>query len=102
MLVRTTGSIVLSGYFHLTLEGHSTPPTAFDAFERDMAIALQYLRGVGHVLTTRTYTNTWGYETFGTPPLGDLLFVHNATTYDWKITFSVKVWSLSGADCVLR
>lgn len=98
MLARTTGSIVLSGYFHLTLEGHSTPPIAFDAFERDMAIALQYLRGVGHVLTTRAYTNTWGCETFGTPPLEDFLFV----TYDWKITFSVKVWSLSGADCVLR
>jgi hypothetical protein len=31
VLVHTTGSIVLSGYFHLTLEGHSTPPTAFDA-----------------------------------------------------------------------
>ena len=87
VLVRTTGSIVLSRYFHLTLGGHSTPPTAFDALGRDLAIALQSLLGVGHVLMTRTYTNTWGlplggYEPFGTPPLEDFLFVHNVTTYD--------------------
>ena len=57
---------------HLTLEGHSTPRTAFDASERDMAIALQSRLGVGHLLMTRTFTNTWGfplggYELFGNP-----------------------------------
>ena len=62
---------------HLTLEGHSAPPTAFDASERDMAIALQSRRGVGHLLMTRTYTNTWGfplegYELFGNPSTGRL------------------------------
>ena len=57
-LVRTSGSTVLSGYFHLTLEGYRIPPTAFDASERGMAIAVQYLLGVGHALMTRTYTNT--------------------------------------------
>ena len=62
---------------HLTLEGQSTPPTAFDASERDMAIALQSRRGVGHLLMTRTYTNTWdlplgGYEPFENPSTGIL------------------------------
>ena len=71
-----------------------------------MAIALQSRRGVGHLL--RTYTNTWGlplggYEPFGNPSTGRLsVRTHNMTTYDWKIAFCVKVWSLSGADCVLR
>ena len=102
ILVSTTASSVLSGYFTLFVEGEPTPPIAFDATASDMKSAIESISVVGLVSVTRTYTgmideNTWGvgnggYKVSGTPPLSEIhlqavypLFVHDLGTYDSRV-----------------
>lgn len=106
MLVTTTGSSTLSGFFTLTMEGHTTEPLPFDASGEEMKLALQALESIGTVLVERTSTgvrddNSWGvqggYTVYGTPPLDELhfeavypLFVYNLSTYNWLVTLTSR------------
>lgn len=109
VLVSTSASSPVYGFFTLTLAGHTTVPLAHNTSAEEMSLALEDLFSVGSVIVTRTSTgmrddNTWGlgeegYQAEGFPPLDEIhlkevypLFIYDLDTFEWLITFT----SLSG------